>query len=766
MLLKFLKLSYLARINSYIFIFYFCFLGIPFADSNCDLSIKNNSFYEISYIEINIADKRKWQKNLAKLLNNKIYNKWNSDESNASKSKKKYDAIVKFQFKNDLNCKFSAEVKFHGDGGDHIDFRDNFPLSSMNVKLKSGNINNVVNFILFIPETRNKDNEIFTTSFLKHTGFLAPETFYTNVKINDGFHKFIFQEKIRKEFLERNNLVEGPIYGGHENFYRYNEFERVGRILNSNWIKKDGNKDRLNLAFDLLDFVNLLYLKDPKLNKNLYLKDAPFLEIDLDILYKNEIKKISEFDAIMYLLSGYHALRGDNRRLYYHPILHEFMPIYYDGEVTILNKSVEDFFIDFENNNKRSDFDRIHYPVPPYSVAAGINGTKKYLEKVNSKNLLKELQLRGLNINKKKLEFILERINKRYDILSSITIKKPDLKLNQSVYKQYSNNISDRLIFKNKNNQKSNYVHCNFKDTSCKEVYLNFKDQINLLKQNYKKKNLAEYQYINSSFDDYKSGKIIRKKLGIKKYNTQIINNNFIVKYNDYIKIDIDEKKKILKIDQIDQRGRLIISHSTINDWKILLHGKKTNKKKQPIVDNLTGCITIINSKIENMSFLANKGYCEDAINFVNSVGNIKEIILESSISDAVDADFSELTFEKILIKNSYNDCLDLSFGNYILVSGTFKNCNDKAISVGEKSSLNIKKVLIENSNIGIASKDSSLVKIKDANIVQVKNCLSAYKKKQEFFGGSIIVEKLNCKNYLDKIEKDFFSSIEILNEL
>ena len=197
---------------------------------------------------------------------------------------------------------------------------------------------------------------------------------------------FIFQEKIRKEFLERNNLVEGPIYGGHENFSRYIDFERVARIQNSNWIK-EGNKDRLKLAYDLLDFVNLLYLKDAKLNRNLYKEDVPFLEIDLDILYKNEMQKISEFDAMMYLLSGYHSLRGDNRRLYYHPILHEFLPIYYDGEVTILNKTVENFFIDFENNHKRSDFDRAHFPIPPYSVTVGINGVKKYLEKVNNKNL-------------------------------------------------------------------------------------------------------------------------------------------------------------------------------------------------------------------------------------------------------------------------------------------------------------------------------------------------------------------------------------------
>ena len=170
--------------------------------------------------------------------NKKIYSDWNNDESKASKTKKKHKATVKFQFKDGVVCEFSSEIRFHGDGSDHIDFMNGFPISSMNVKLKEGNISNIVNFILYIPKTRNKDNEIFTTTFLKHVDFLAPDTFYANVKMNGKFQRFIFQEKIRKEFLERNELVEGPIFGGHENFYRYDDFERVARILNSNWIIK------------------------------------------------------------------------------------------------------------------------------------------------------------------------------------------------------------------------------------------------------------------------------------------------------------------------------------------------------------------------------------------------------------------------------------------------------------------------------------------------------------------------------------------------
>ena len=746
-------------------IFSFYLLAISAAHANCSKNLHDNIFQDLTNIEINISNKKRWQKNLARLLNKKIYSDWNSDESEASKIKKRHKAIVSFNFKDNTICEFLSEIRFHGDGSDHINFSGGFPISSMNVKLEEGNINNIVNFILFIPETRNKDNEIFTTTFLKHLDFLAPETFYTNVKINGKFHRFIFQEKIRKEFLERNKLVEGPIFGGHENFYRYNEFERVGRLLNTNWIK--GNDKRLDLAFDLLDFINLLYLKDPKLNKKSDLSEYPFLELDFETFYENETKKFSEFDAMMYVLSGYHSLRGDNRRFYYHPILHEFLPIYYDGEVTILNRKVDDFFLDFKNNYKRSEYDKIHFPIPPYSVSIGINGIKKYLDKVDIDILQSELKSRGLSLSMPKLKLVLDRIFNRYERLRFVKIEKPDLDLNPSTYKKYFNNNSDKLVYKNfKSNQKSNFIYCNFSDSLCNNITLKGKDQIKLLKQNYKKKDPTEYQYIYSDYDQYKKGKIFRKQIGIKKYKNKIINKSFSLKYNEFINIKVDKEKKIIDIKQIDQKGRVIVTNSNIEDWNIIFNGKNKSKVNYLTENNLTGCLTIFNSKIKNLKITAKNIYCEDAVNFVNSSGNIKEIFVKNSISDTVDADFSDLIFDTVIIDKSQNDCFDVSFGDYVLNNATLKNCGDKAVSVGEKSILNISNAIIEKSNIGIASKDSAFVKVKKLDISNVEYCLSAYNKKQEFFGGGIVVDNLNCKNYLNKTQKDYLSSIEIQNNL
>ena len=51
------------------------------------------------------------------------------------------------------------------------------------------------------------------------------------------------------------------------------------------------------------------------------------------------------------------------------------------------------------------------------------------------------------------------------------------------------------------------------------------------------------------------------------------------------------------------------------------------------------------------------------------------------------------------------------------LVLINLKNCGEKALSVGEKSLINLGEIIADNANIGIASKDSSIVKLSTANI-------------------------------------------------
>ena len=90
-------------------------------------------------------------------------------------------------------------------------------------------------------------------------------------------------------------------------------------------------------------------------------------------------------------------------------------------------------------------------------------------------------------------------------------------------------------------------------------------------------------------------------------------------------------------------------------------------------------------------------------------------------------------------------------------MNSSIKNCGDKGFSIGEKSYARIINSNINNSLVGLASKDDSFVEISDAKMDNIINyCLSAYNKKPEFGGSSIKKKNLVCdnKNYIDNISK------------
>ena len=113
-------------------------------------------------------------------------------------------------------------------------------------------------------------------------------------------------------------------------------------------------------------------------------------------------------------------------------------------------------------------------------------------------------------------------------------------------------------------------------------------------------------------------------------------------------------------------------------------------KKNDKFYKSMPGCVTFYNINFDNTSLKSNNPYCEDSINIIKSTGTLNMIEVTDSMSDGLDLDFSNLKI-KIYVKNSKNDCIDLSFGNYIINHIFSKKCNDKGISIGEKSNVKIK---------------------------------------------------------------------------
>lgn len=151
-----------------------------------------------------------------------------------------------------------------------------------------------------------------------------------------------------------------------------------------------------------------------------------------------------------------------------------------------------------------------------------------------------------------------------------------------------------------------------------------------------------------------------------------------------------------------------------------------------------------------------NNSNCDDALNMVRSEFDVKNCIFRNTFADAFDSDFctgkvSNCTFEQI-----GNDAIDFS-GSVVTISDcTMTDISDKAVSGGEESTLTVLHCNIDKANIGVASKDLSLVQLRDIDMKNVVYGFAAFIKKPEYGPAKIEVENLKLRNKIvfHKIEE------------
>ena len=485
-----------------------------------------------------------------------------------------------------------------------------------------------------------------------------------------------------------------------------------------------------------------------------------------------------------------HSMPPGNRRIYFDPTFKTFHPIYYDGEVRVLgkkNEHIDKTSIVKENKRVlRSNEHKLYAPgmFEGKVSIAGVEGANKALTLMNTidvNSLEKKLSLYGVAINKDDLTNIISGIIERLKLLRdfekdrvfqfkentfpSIYIKS-DFNYREELKKSYyKEELKRRLIYYGESH--ANFISCNIFGDQCTKLNINEDDIPKLISQ---------------QLEDKKGNKLIF--LGKKKNNsvsegwfgkTQISDNNYMsdsqknilnlkIKRIGGVDLKFDEKSKIILITKKDNSGRVVFYDGSLQDWKINF---KDNTKIEDLIlksrDNngLTGCISFIDMSIKNITVETQNSTCEDAINFIRSKGKNINIKSYNSIADSMDADFSELQFENVVIEDSQNDCLDFSFGKYELETIKLNNCGDKGVSAGENSSVFIKDITVNNTNIGVASKDFSKVEIERSAINNSKICYESYNKKQEFSGAYLFVKESECTNSYKNDYKDNKSIIE-----
>lgn len=699
--------------------------------------------------------------------------------------KKWRDGEILVNYTNNKNCILKAKIRPHGDTSFHTTIIDGFPVSSMRVDIKNpDNINNIKRFILFIPKGRNGDNEIFVTTLLSQLGYLAPRTFKVKLYINDKEYNFIFQEDLQKEFLEFNKKNEGPIIESNEDFSNYSLLQ-MSRISNHTWMKDDIYKTLKSL--EAITKYNYLLLSSYPSRITNGIDDT--LTINKSALSENEYKVISTFDAFIYALGAGHGLAFDDRRFYYDTIYSSLIPIYYDGKSDILSLIgydkikdtytknlnqgllIQPLFLKQELSTSRTPRENLRNPIPTYIAKIGAETAINDLEKIDKKELLKNLQQNGLvNINENEINVLIKEIRMRLQELKNSSITNPNLNYSGNVYENFSKYMAtpnlflvflENIYYKNKDLVFDIEV-CNFDIKQCKKETVSKIEMHKYLKQDYAKGKFNIFMGMNKN--TYIDGPLenITKNNLLNKFKHQVINNDIKLMFSPDLKYGFDSKKNQLTIEYESSNARLVIYKSNINNLKIvMINNKKNNSNDSQYSHGITGCLTIIDSKLTNVSITAKDFNCEDTVNFIRSSGTIKNTNIQNSDYDAIDADFSDLFFQDSFISNSGNDCIDLSNGTYKIENLQILNCSDKGISAGENSKVKINNVSIKETNIGIAAKDQTEVYITSTKMDNIKEvCLSAYKKKQEFNGGIITYKNIKCVNTKLMFKLDKYSKI------
>tara|TARA_Y100000590_G_scaffold296962_1_gene334616 strand:- start:5636 stop:7996 length:2361 start_codon:yes stop_codon:yes gene_type:complete len=727
--------------------------------------LKNIDNLKIKKIEIDTNDYRKWTINSIRIITNKY-------RFTPQKFKRRFKGKILVTYENNIQCNFKGRIRHSGDAKDHISLHGNSIIQSLDIHLEEGHIKGITKFKLYKPDTRgNLQDEILQTEILRNLDYLAPRTIKVSARINQTHSDMLFQEKAAKELLEFNNRREGPILEGDQKFF-FKLVENIPDNQLSNWsvgmpelrsksiktmLAKQSNptiifksENHKIMSYKALSNLNLIYLyysnkfQDQKNNFN-------FFDYDLDnnllgFFNSKNILKLDIYNLLLQATNSQHGLSVSNRKFYWNSIENYFEPINYDSNPGI-NRQLP---------TTTTTVARLPISKEFYKA---FDALEKKLNNLNLNKIHKNIILSGINLtkndlNKKinKILFNLDELKKNYLSLSNELVEHNKFRSinNDIILARFNNTLNeiDPSVFLVKFDQDSGqFQRCKIYLKNCENYSFSKENILNLLEGEFSL-DAKMYQYLGNNLD-------FKSIINHKKYN-QVKFKKATIFYDDGIELNNNLDKNILNIYQKKPGARIyiingILENLTINfdGYKTVENGEETKLKvfpNYPIdINGLTGCLSLINLKVKNVSIDTNRSSCEDAINFINVEGSFDKINIKNSFSDGLDVDFSKIEIKNVEVFSSGNDCVDFSFGNYKLNKLNLENCGDKGLSVGEKSFLTLDKINVNKANTGIAIKDSSDATIKNINIKNTLKCISVYRKKQEFSGAIVNLKFVNC---------------------
>ena len=167
---------------------------------------------------------------------------------------------------------------------------------------------------------------------------------------------------------------------------------------------------------------------------------------------------------------------------------------------------------------------------------------------------------------------------------------------------------------------------------------------------------------------------------------------------------------------------------------------------------SLTGGVNFYRSDVDIVDCELLDSHGEDALNIIHSEFDISGILIRGTASDAFDADFASgsVTQSKFLQIGlaGGGDAVDVSGSEITVTASEFRDISDKALSVGERSTMTAGDITIDTAGTGAASKDGSKLLLSDSRISNVSFAgMTAYIKKPEYGPAEIVADNVLIEN-------------------
>ena len=707
------------------------------------------------------------------------------------------------------------EVKFRPKGDRLIHYDKEKPSFSIKV-LNAKSIKGMSSFSIQNPSIRNYLSEQLWLELLKNNEIISPSYDFINLTVNgDDLGIYSYEEKPTTFMLERLGKKNSSIlkfseaYGtdistnpeivviNSEDVPFVNQKIAVSILRNfvdgKSTVSETFDLDKLAIFFAITDLCKTyhgLYAKSVRYYYNTYTNllepipfdghagwEGPLLTIDLidnnnpigKADPKNEFtnwlklffnKKNKKFTDLYYEKVSYYSsneylnqvLNDENlkskmelsKKMIYKSFPTEqtnLTPYYFDykdylnkNSLFMREKLLKDFNIQFftnisENNIKISSNNFVYSKIPIKILSFN---SKNYSYKIDKSIDFWE----DLDFDLKPKDSIFSDIilNKKLEVKyktfgGKIVIKGINLFPLNNEKGNYSSDYLDRLIYQEKVIKKSNSMSFHGNDISLDDLLI-IPDSIKL--------------YVNSG------QKITFKDKGA------------IISYGDVEFNGTNESSIIINYIKNKENTDLGGYFLAIGPSNVSIKGVEFKNLINPQSKDIPGSVTIYNSKAIISNTIFDNNYSEDFLNLIDCQFELTNVKFKNCQSDCFDSDFSNGDLKNVSFLNSKNDGLDVSGS---IINGdilSFDHIDDKAISVGEGSTLSINNIKINNSEIGITCKDGSSFTGSDIILDKVRVPIAIFQKKNRFKDPQLTLKNYSSKNFELEylIQKSFFMNL------